>query len=267
MKENNTLNLLNLIHKYYLKIESLFYLRKQAEALQEIQYITTTEIVTPDYFNNDKRICDNNGEVFYKELDNIYVIFNDIEKSTKILDYCEKNNLICLYIGYIKYSSELLSEIINYLKGKMIEITGDGNYSIIENLDEHLLYNIVENNYKDLYREIKYDCFFDCCCNARLYLQQLECYLYMEEYNSKFLTVNETKNIIRYLLLLVFSIFNCKINKFLENKNIEICFNTRVGCEYGSCKITRFIIGNYLKQDKLIGKIVHKAAHQAQGKK
>ena len=264
---DKSLNLLDLIDKYYYQIEKLFLIEKKA-AIEEMRYITTTEIVPSDYFNSGKRMCDTDGKIFYKKFDNIYVIFNDIEKSTQILEYCEKNNLICLYISYIKYSSELLAEILNYFDGKMIEITGDGNYSIIENLDEYLLHKLINDNYKNLFKEIKkirYDCFFDCCCNVKLYLQQVECY--MEECYSKFLSIKETKNIIRYLLLCVFNIFNCKINKLLKKKHIEICFNTRIGCEYGSCKITRFIIGNYLKQDKLIGEIVHKAAHQAQGKK
>lgn len=261
MKEKKSLNLLKLINKYYEQIEKLFII-EESVALEEMRYITTTEIVSPDYFNSGKRICDTDDKVFYKEFDNIYVIFNDIEKSTKILEYCEKNNLICLYIGYIKYSSELLAEILNYFDGKMVEITGDGNYSIIENLDKNLLYKLIDDNY-DLFKEFR-KIRYDCCCNYELHLQQLKCHEYI--YNLKYLNLNETKNIIRCLLLCVFNIFNFKINKLLEKKHIKICFNTRIGCEYGSCKITRFIIGNYLKQDKLIGKIVHKAAHQAQGK-
>ena len=266
---DKSLNLLDLIDKYYYQIEKLFLIEKRA-AVEEMRYITTTEIVPPDYFNSGKRMCDTDDKVFYKEFDNIYVIFNDIEKSTKILEYCEKNNLICLYVSYIKYSSELLAEILNYFEGKMIEITGDGNYSIIENLNEHLLCKLVNDNYKNLFKEIKkirYDCHFDCYCNVKFYSRQVEHCLYMEKCYSKSLPTEETKNIIRCLLLCVFNIFNCKINKLLKKEYREICFNTRIGCEYGSCKITRFIIGNYLKQDKLIGKIVHKAAHQAQGKK
>lgn len=34
----------------------------------------------------------------------------------------------------------------------------------------------------------------------------------------------------------------------------------------GNCKISRINIPNHILQDKLIGSIVHKAAHQASGK-
>jgi hypothetical protein len=245
-KEEKVLDLNKLIDNYYNKFKNLLYKERITEGVESIKYISTTEIVPPNYFDKNVYYCDLDKEIFYKEFENIYVIFNDIENSTKILKYCEESQNLCIYIGYIKYSSELLSEIINYFKGKIIEITGDGNYSIIEELNPTLLLKLIE--YNNLKKELKIlDTIFDKIC-----------FITGDSYYFK--------NIIRNLFLYIFNEFNYKINDLLQKNKINIRFNMRFGCEYGNCKITNFKIGNYLKQDKLIGTIIHKAAHQAQNK-
>lgn len=54
-----------------------------------------------------------------------------------------------------KVKSKLLSEIINYFKGKIIEITGDGNY-LIEELNPTLLLKLIK--YNNLKKELNIKC-------------------------------------------------------------------------------------------------------------
>jgi hypothetical protein len=258
-EKNNILDIEKLINQYSIKFKRLLEYEKEIYAYEKLEEVTTiTRLVDDDFFdigNGNMNICDYEKKIFYKEFKDIYVIFNDIENSTKILEYCEKNNLLCIYIGYIKYTSELLSEILNYFNGRMIEITGDGNYSIIENLNKIKWYDLIKFNLNYLKNNVYYFYRKYCIICSKPSWEDIEKIKYFEGEES-----------IVSLLRIIFYIFNREINNLLKNMNIAICFNMRFGCKYGDCKITRFQIKNHVVQDKLIGRIVNKAAHQAQRK-
>lgn len=155
----------------------------------------------------------------------------------------------------------MLGKILDLLNGQMIECTGDGNYSIF--LQEKI----------NIYKIKKYGLNF---INYDLDFEALE--IYMNNFEDKevnFITsscksrvcrfILTDSKFIRFLFFTIFATFNIEINKYLHLK-IENPFLTRVGCMQGNCKISRINIPNHILQDKLIGSIVHKAAHQASGK-
>jgi hypothetical protein len=165
---------------------------------------------------------------------------------------------VCLYIGYIYYSTAMLAEILDLIGGKIVEITGDGTYSIItdENLDKLKISYL----YTNFVKEIK---------NESIHMNK-----YFSDYFDKF-DSNEISFLskqcsldekLRCLIFVVFMMFNIAINKKLKENEYDAFFATRVGCVQGPCKITRIDIDGHLKVDKLIGRTVHKAAHQAAGK-
>ncbi|MCG3655061.1 hypothetical protein L5F28_11050 [Aliarcobacter butzleri] len=144
----------------------------------------------------------------------------------------------------------------------MIECTGDGNYSIF--LQEKIDIKKIRKYSNDF---IDNDLDFTALLN---YMDNFE----YKEINFINLLVNNSfyRNIIlnnsqfiRLVFFTIFATFNIEINKYLDSK-ITNPFLTRVGCMQGNCKISRINIPNHILQDKLIGSIVHKAAHQASGK-
>lgn len=228
-------------------------------SVESSQYVTTTNIAPHDFFNHDVNKC--SKDISYKDFGDPIIIFNDLKGSTKILQQLEVLGKECLYIAYIKYSSEMLSKVLDLFDGKVIEITGDGNYSIIEK-------GYLSPEIKNIKRYLKLD---------NEYTEYLKLFgenEYPDEDTSKTFSIlkgllhkNDEDNL-RYFLFILFAIFNIKINNELKKlRNLQsIQFATRVGCKQGECKIVRIEIDKHVCQDKLIGSIVHQAAHQAAGK-
>jgi hypothetical protein len=176
----------------------------------------------------------------------------------------------------------MLGDILDILKGKMVECTGDGNYSIflkneINNVDiiekSKRFFQDIEVNFGSDYflkmqnyiltfdtNEVKYlypwmhdDWYFKEL--AHIYFRRMV-YDYYEENIDKML---------RVLFFYIFSIFNIEVNSMLKNR-MNNMFLTRIGCKQGLCKISRIDINGHIRQDKLIGSVVYEAAHQASGK-
>lgn len=229
--------------------------RLKNEASLEERYITTTDLVPHDFFE-DKSTSNCNKNISYREFGNSYIIFNDLKNSTSILEECESVGKECIYVGYIYYTSKLLADILDLIGGKIVEITGDGNYSIIKKID---------------FKDFKFGLFYDGLehlfinFNAKKYFKSYQ--RLFDELELHGLN-NDTKKHekLRQLIFCIFAVFNIQVNKKLKVYQYNFDFAMRVGCEKGDCKITRFDISNHIRQDKLIGSVVNQAAHQAMGK-
>lgn len=230
------------------------------ERMQFESYTTETSIVDSDFYEKGSICFDNNIKM--ADFGSPIVLFNDLKNSTKTIEFFESLGLECAYSLYIFYSSKLLSEILNLFKGKMIECTGDGNYSIfMEN--EIKIDNLRKQGLSFIRDDLKF------------FVKDSEVKIYNSEFNEKEepsisaffgLFLNEfTPEFIRCLIFYIFMAFNIPINNYF-NKKINNPFLTRVGCLKGACKITKIKIDKHISQDKLIGSVVHKAAHQASGK-
>lgn len=228
-------------------------------SVESMQYVTMTQIVPNDFFDDNVEKC--SKDIFYKNFGDPIIIFNDLKDSTKILKTFEILGYECLYIAYIKYSSEMLSKLLDLLDGKIVENTGDGNYAIIEK--GYVCHEIK----KIKFPSDEYSRFCD-------YIELFDKNEYPKFKNSG---IAPLKNLLydtadaddlRYFLFILFAIFNIKINHELKKIGAlqSIQFATRVGCKQGDCKIVRIEIDKHICQDKLIGSIVHEAAHQAAGK-
>jgi hypothetical protein len=181
---------------------------------------------------------------------NITVLFNDLKNSTKLIQDLLTKDKIEYYSNYMFYSSKMLSEILELFDGKMVESTGDGNYSIFESLRKDRI--------NDEYFEYKIRHFY-----------KLEFQEYIKNFDEKEINFINYKadtddKKLRQLIFYIFFLFNEKVNKLLYG-DIKYKFLTRVGCATGECYITR-IENEHIKQDKLIGEVVHRASHQASGK-
>ena len=212
------------------------------ELSMEDRTISITNIISP-YSKNLK-----NGEIKY--FVEIVILFNDLKQSTKLLKNIEDKNKLFYYSNYMMYSSKMLSEILKLLGGKMVESTGDGNYSIFESLRKDRI--------NDEYFEYKIRHFY-----------KLEFQEYIKNFDEKEINFINYKadtddKKLRQLIFYIFFLFNEKVNKLLYG-DIKYKFLTRVGCATGECYITR-IENEHIKQDKLIGEVVHRASHQASGK-
>lgn len=201
----------------------------------------------------------------------VIILFTDIKNATGILGICEEEKILKVYSYYINYSSKLLGEILTIFKGRIIESTGDGNYSLIYKINniEKILDNknngiirkflrriIEEKNKEEFYKNMsdkEYLAILD--SNEQNYILEM-----IENISS----LDEK---LRTLFFIIFASFNSKINKIdlLEKHNIK--FATRIGCKIGLCQITNIEVKGHINQEKLIGSVVHKAAHQASGKK
>jgi len=248
-------------------------------------YTTTTKIVPHDFFH------DNNGEncstnVLFKDFKTPIILFNDLKSSTKLIEELESKGKLCIYTIYMYYSSQMMGKILDILNGKIVECTGDGHYSIFleDEIDENKIKNESDIFFNKLkkYKFRNYRCRNYRCRNYifRNYIINFDFneikYIYpclfhhrniriYTDFNFLFHFERELSNKIRVLFFYIFAVFNIEINLLLENK-INNKFLTRIGCKQGACKITRIIIDGHIKQDKLIGAVVHHAAHQSSGK-
>lgn len=215
---------------------------------------TLTRLSGKDIFQNNK------NQIKFEDFEKTIILFTDLKNSTNILKKCENNNIL-IYIAYMHYSTMLLAEILNLFNGNLIESTGDGTYSIIPNnqmsmnnaIDDIVIKNgsMIRTNSEVL----KYYSIFD--------IHEMN---YIFEENSSKINSFPYPERIRTLFFLIFAIFNTNINEISQLKKLDIKFLTRIGCKIGSCKVTRLEIYQHISQDKLIGSIVHEAAHQASGK-
>lgn len=248
-------NIVTIIKKYQNLYLDILDTRIVEGLLTLEHHISQTALVPNDFFDNKSTpSCD--GKLKYKDFGETFILFNDLKGSTEILNKCEKLNNICIYTGYIFYSSKLLAEILDLLGGKIVEITGDGNYSIIQKKDFN------KKNFKDIYDELSE---VDENNNEfNILKEELEEYENLVTYYDD--ETNQKSNNVGLFIYFIFAIFNIGINKKLKSLSYDIEFATRVGCKFGNCKITRFEIDGHIKLDKLIGTIVNEAAHQATGK-
>ena len=200
-----------------------------------------------DFFKGEKGALKNFG--------NPTILFNDLKKSTDLIKELEDKNILYYYSYYMYYSSKMLSEILDAFDAKIVECTGDGHYSILQNMD-----NLVADKIK---REYSYFCEF--LCETEKFENYLNAFDHKEnsfiDNRSHLLDVDK---IIRKLFFYIFAYFNIEINKLLP-KGMSKKFLMRVGCATGECQIMR-IENSHIRQDKLIGSVVHKSAHQASGK-
>ncbi len=240
-------NIVTLIKKYQTLYLDILDTRIEEGLLALEGSISQTILVPNDFFDKNSISCDR--ELKYRDFGETFIIFNDLKGSTEILRKCENLNKICLYTGYIFYSSKLLAEILDLLGGKIVEITGDGNYSIIQKKDFN------NEKYENMINKLRT---FD------IDEKELEKYENLVTYYDD--EINQKSNKLGLFIYFIFAIFNIGINKKLKSLSYDIEFATRVGCKFGNCKITRFEIDGHIKLDKLIGTIVNEAAHQATGK-
>lgn len=240
-------NIVTLIKKYQTLYLDILDTRIEEGLLALEGSISQTILVPNDFFDKNSISCDR--ELKYRDFGETFIIFNDLKGSTEILRKCENLNKICLYTGYIFYSSKLLAEILDLLGGKIVEITGDGNYSIIQKKDFN------NEKYENMINKLRT---FD------IDEKELEEYENLVTYYDD--EINQKSNKLGLFIYFIFAIFNIGINKKLKSLSYDIEFATRVGCKFGNCKITRFEIDGHIKLDKLIGTIVNEAAHQATGK-
>ena len=241
-------NIVTIIKKYQNLYLDILDTRIVEGLLTLEHHISQTALVPNDFFDNKSTpSCD--GKLKYKDFGETFILFNDLKGSTEILRKCENLNKICLYTGYIFYSSKLLAEILDLLGGKIVEITGDGNYSIIQKKDFN------NEKYENMINKLRT---FD------IDEKELEKYENLVTYYDD--ETNQKSNKLGLFIYYIFAIFNIGINKKLKSLYPDIKFATRVGCKFGNCKITRFEIAGHIRLDKLIGIIVNEAAHQATGK-
>lgn len=252
-----------IIYKYIELILKSFNKYEEKRILLD-NYITQTAIVSHDFFDDKKALLCTDDNVLLREFNSPIILFNDLKDSTKILEFFESLNLSCGYTAYIYYSSKMLGEILDLFDGQMIECTGDGNYSIF--LQEKIKIKKIRkycNNFID------YDLDFIALEEYKINFEEKEIRFGFNHFNSlrkTFYRLLLNDDIfIRYAFFTIFATFNIEINKYLGLK-IKNPFLTRVGCMQGNCKISRINIPNHILQDKLIGSIVNKAAHQASGK-
>ncbi len=271
MNNNNNDEISRIIKKYVDILLELFSAEDSMELELLREYTTETHLVPSNFFNNTSS-CDNQGDVLFADFGNTIILFNDLKSSTKLISALENRNELCIYSLYMYYSSKMLSEILDLLGGKLVECTGDGHYSIF-------LKNQIDINSIRDHSERFYETF---------YVNPSIPFINDEEYRKYFLEVIKNFDLldiaipfrryhpyrrysvaldvdIRWLFLHIFAVFNIRINSTTIMGNRRHKFYTRVGCDEGECKIMRINNGHIL-QDKLIGKVVHNAAHQANEK-
>ena len=240
MRSNDNSEIIRIIKKYIKilqeKLNSTF-----MDSISLEEHTTVTTLVPYDFFEGEK------GKL--KDFGNPAILFNDLKKSTKLLEELEEENIIYFYSYYMYYSSAMLAEILDLVDGKMVECTGDGNYSIFEKEHSKLL--------------TEYAYFKKLCYDTEEFNNYLKNF---DEVEYKFIqstpyTFDEKS---RQLFFYIFYLLNIKINNLLPS-SVYYKFLTRVGCKRGKCQIMR-IENSHIRQDKLIGSVVHKSAHQASGK-
>lgn len=255
MQNNLFEETIQLIEKYIKLYSKLFINKEQLLTESALEsFVTSTRLVADDYFK------DINNEIKIADFKKTIILFTDLKNSTKILKKCEKENIL-IYTAYMHYSTMLLAEILNLFQGTVIESTGDGTYSIISDKEHKLELAIDEFVIKNGEKLINYS-----------RIKKHFSYFDSNELTYIFKERNDTSNSfsydekIRTFFFLILTFFDEEINNLEILKELDIKFLTRVGCKIGPCKITRLEIYQHISQDKLIGSIVHEAAHQASGK-
>lgn len=223
-------------------------------------FITHTEIVPKDFFDDGGISYCGNKDVLVKEFGTPIILFNDLKNSTYILEKAELANEECIYIAYMQYSSQMLADILDLMNGSMIESTGDGNYSILfdEKIDRSYIGQLIES-FMTENTTIITPKIFSGYLNG---FDEIEVSFIKRTTFLSFMDPSYSSTL-RSFFFKIFATFNILINKRLP---IRYHFHTRVGCLRGKCKITRIRIDKHISQDKLIGSVVHAAAHQAGGK-
>lgn len=230
-----------IIQSYINELISKLELSKVSMDYVTESHVTRTDIVPYDFFEKEDGVL--------KSFGTPTILFNDLKNSTKLMKELEDEDILYYYSYYMYYSSKMLAEVLDLFEGKMIECTGDGSYSIFEKKPKELL--------------IEYDYFEDLCYHQASFNN------YLNSFNrSEYQFIKDLPNTfdekIRQLFFYIFYIFNCGINEHLPCEFVNKFF-TRVGCATGRCQIMR-IENTHIRQDKLIGSVVHHSAHQASGK-
>jgi len=240
--ENNS-KIIKIINKYIEILSRKLDVLMDSIGLEE--HTTITTLAPHDFFEGEE------GRL--KDFGRPSILFNDLKNSKELLEELEKEGILYYYSYYMYYSSKMLAEILDLFDGKMIECTGDGNYSIFE--EKAFSFT------RQVSKEYEY-------INERYYNTDiLNDYLNnFERKENCFLNYppSDTDERLRQLFFYIFALFNIEINKLLPN-DFDYKFLTRIGCATGECQIIR-IENSHIKQDKLIGSVVHKSAHQASGK-
>lgn len=261
--EENYGNVANIINEYiafYIdKLKEIIVKREAALLTEAMNCLTTVTTIVPHDFFDSGKVEKCSDELFMKDFNNPTILFTDLKDSTRILEKCEYMNRTCLYTGYIYYSSCLLADILNLVNGKIVEITGDGTYSIIEENNDKMN-NVLKQFYKN------FDLYEIDICDLYNYIHIIGDLPYELIHLRRCSDSTNSDTRFRNFIFCIFTKFNIEINKFLEANKIDISFFSRVGCKKGPCKITRFKIDGHIHVDKLIGSTVNKAAHQAMGK-
>jgi len=283
MLEKSNNEIIQIIQKYIQIIKEILERERLQEEMSNKSYITNTEIVPHDFFsdiNGKLSRCDAGNKVLFKEFGKPIILFNDLKNSTKLIEELECKNELCIYAIYMYYSSKMMGEILNILNGKMVECTGDGHYSVFleDEINDRYIMDESVDFFCDLIRssdlvEIQnYILTFDADEVKYLHGSRRFQGLYYSMRSShefkifiKNLYSNGISDNIRTLFFYIFAIFNIEVNSILKHR-VNNKFLTRIGCKQGLCKITRVNINGHIKQDKLIGAVVHHAAHQASGK-
>jgi len=280
--ENEENSRIQMIISKYVKI--LQELLKQSEGHDRTfleSYVTQTNIVPHDFFDEEEDFCDQKGKILLKDFGAPYMLFNDLKNSTELLEHFENESFVCFYTAYIYYSSKMLGEILNLFGGKMVECTGDGNYSIfleddiqisrlvIEGYNFNKNYCLKDNELKRYLQAFSDDEKEGLFVNRHTRIGRLlsRCHSVheIEDCEKMLLNYCNIEKYIRFLFFMIFAKFNKEINSILP-QNITKKFFTRIGCLQGNCKITKIEVKGHISQQKLIGSAVHKAAHQASGK-
>ena len=271
MQETPEYGIEQIINKYAFKMISSLEIeigRMLEKTSLEESYITQTRLLPDSFFDNGDTasIC-SNEKVILKKFGETIVIFNDLKDSTAIIEFLEKHNALCIYVAYIKYSSELLAEVLGIVDGKLVECTGDGNYSLV--FKDKELFSIL------FFQSRKYIRSSSILNNTDYiaYNQKLGNLVEMEDIPSDelrtailFRNNQKLQTVLRFIFYIIFAAFNIKINnKLIEMGSVPL-FYSRVGCAVGECFVSRLEIEKHILQDKLYGSIIHKAAHQASGK-
>lgn len=228
--------------------------------LMKLESFTSETKIVPHDFFSDADICGTKDKIPCKDFGKPIVIFTDLKKSTLLLEYFLSKNAECLYVAYIYYSSSVIAETLDLMKGKLVEITGDGTYALI-----------LENEIDEVKIRSMHHTFVDESFRKDRFCSGEEWHEYLAEFDSK--EIDTIQNmptdldcILRHLFFLIMASFNIPINKELKRHSFTKPFLTRVGCKIDQCKIVHYKISGHISQQKLLGMAVHKASHQANGK-
>jgi hypothetical protein len=231
-----TNNLIKITEKYlHLYLETIEPISRRKMSVEE-KLITTTELVTHDFFE-DESVLKCNDDITYRKFGSSFIIFNDLKNSTSILEECESIGKECICISYIYYTSKLLADILDLIVGNIVEITGDGDYPIIRELDfKNFKFKVLYDDLGDLFD------YFDIKRDSKTHET-----LFDERELEGIEDKGNNCEKLRQLIFCIFAVFNIKVNQKLKTYQYNFNFAMRVGVKQGDCKITRFTIDNHIK--------------------